>query len=223
MSLTELVARDLGGKIVLNWPKTWGRAVTPAVSSYANGEYRMKRSKQFVFGAIVTLPMFYFGGCGNAARVPARFELGAGLGSFVVTAGETTQNGGTGNLGDSNPNIGSGAIRLDADDIAFIPADTGGGKGLTTSQTSGSFTVTAGIAAVEDVETVCDTPVDEYGPFTVTLDADSNVTSITPSSIELVQTTIDLINGGAFSICLTVESTVDGTVTIDALSFLLGL
>ena len=183
----------------------------------------MKQCKKYVFGVVVALPMFYFGGCRNVARIPARFELGESLGSFVVTAGEATKNSGTGNLGDSNPNIGSGAIRLVPGDIAFTPADTSGAKGLTTYQTGGTFTVSAGIASVGDVDTVCDTPVDEYGPFTVTLDADFNVTSITPSSVELDQTTIDLINAGQFSICLTVESTVDGTVTIDALSFLLGL
>jgi hypothetical protein len=183
----------------------------------------MNRGKKYVFGAMIAVPLFYFGGCGKVARLPARFELDESLGIFAVTAGEITQNGGTGNLGDSNPNIGSGAIRLDPADITFTPADAGSGKGLTTYQTGGTFTVTAGIAALEDSDTVCDTPLDEYGPFTVTLDASFNVTSINPSSLELDPTTIDLVNAGSFSICLTVESTVDGTVTIDALSFLLGL
>ena len=184
----------------------------------------MNRCKKYVFGAMVALPLFYFSGCRNAARVPYRFDLAGNLGTFVVTAGAPTQNDGTGNLGNSNPNISGGAILLSPDDITFTPANTGTGKGLTTFQTGGgSFTVTAAIAAFADSATVCDTPVDEYGPFTVTLNADWTVNSISPSSIELESTTVDLINTSQFSLCLTVESTVDGTVTIDALSFQLGL
>lgn len=183
----------------------------------------MNRCKRYVLGAMVALPLFYFGGCRNAARIPAEFQLGAGLGTFAVTAGEPTQNSGTGSLPDSSITIGSGAIRLDPADVSFTPADNGSGKGRTTFQGAGTFIVVAGIAAVADLDTVCDAPLDEYGPFTVTLDEDSNVTSISPSTIELEDSTIELINAGEFSLCLTVESTVDGTVTIDALSFLLGL
>ena len=184
----------------------------------------MNRCKRYVLTALVALPLFYFSGCRNAVRFPAQFQLGAGLGSFVVTAGETAQKSGTGSLPDSNISIGSGAIVLDPNDVHFTPAGSSTGKGLTTFQAGGSFTVTAGIAAFEDSTTVCDAPVDEYGPFTVTLNADSTINTISPASFELEQTTIDLINSGQFSVCLTIDdSTVSGELTIAELSFMLGL
>lgn len=184
----------------------------------------MNRSKKYALGVLVALPMIYFVGCRAGGGIPFRFPLGTGLGSFDVTAGETSQNQGTGSLSGSSRSVGSASLSLDPDDISFTPANDTGTKGTTTFQTGGTFTVTAGIGAVDDVETVCDTPVDEYGPFTVTLDANFNVTAISPSSITLEQSSLDLINEGEFSICLTVDdSTVSGTLIIEALSFSLGL
>lgn len=184
----------------------------------------MNRTRKLVYGVMLTLPLFYFAGCRQSVRIPATFNLGGGLGTFEVTAGETTQNSGSGDLGDTVPNISNGAISLDPDDIGFTPASNSGGKGRTNYQGTGeAFSVTAAIAGPDDAGTVCDTPVSSYGPFAVTLNEDNEVTSIEPDSVELDQETIDLINSGSFSLCITVESNVDGTVTIDALSFDLGL
>lgn len=184
----------------------------------------MNRFKKCAVVAMITLPVVYFAGCRQAVRIPASFELNEDLGTFEVTAGGTTQNKGSGNLGETSPNFSGGAVSLDPDDISFVPSESDGGKGRTNFQgDGGSFSVIAAIAAIEDVETVCDTPVSEYGPFVVTLDEDNNVESIEPNSVELDQETMDLINSGAFSLCITVESNVDGTITIDALSFELGL
>ena len=75
----------------------------------------MNRGKTYIFGAMIAVPLFYFGGCGKVARIPARFELGESLGTFAVTAGEITQNGGSGNLGYVDPNLtapDSGAFGL---------------------------------------------------------------------------------------------------------------
>ena len=186
----------------------------------------MNRNKKYVFAMALALPMFYLAGCrpGGGIRIPFVFPLGGSLGTFDVVAGESTQNRGTGNLSGDSRNVGSASLSLDPDAISFIPAENSGSKGLTSYQTGGTFTVTAGIGAIDDVETVCVTPVDEYGPFTVTLDAQFNVTSITPDAIELEQSTLDLINEGSFSICLTIDdSTVSGTLTIESLAFALGL
>lgn len=191
-----------------------------------SGEKRMNRSKKYVFAMAVALPMFYLAGCrpGGGVRIPFDFPLGAGLGTFEVVAGESTQNSGPGTLSGNSRDVGSASVGLDPDAISFIPDDNTGSKGLTTYQIGGSFTVTAGIGGPDDEDTVCDTPVDEYGPFTVTLDAQFNVTSITPELIELEQSTLNLINAGSFSICLTIDdATVSGTLTIESLAFLLGL
>ncbi len=183
----------------------------------------MNRSRKYAIGAMVAIPLFYFGGCSSPVQIPVRFELDDSLGMFEVTAGESVPHNGTLPASSSGLAIGSGTMTFKTDDISFTPADTGSGKGLTTFQGGGSFTIVAGVAALEDLDTVCDTPVDEYGPFTVTLNDDNTVHSIEPSSVTLSQSTIDLINAGEVSICLTIESTVDGTITIDALSFNLGL
>ncbi len=186
----------------------------------------MNRSKKYGFAIAVAIPMFYLAGCrpGGGVRIPFDFPLGAGLGTFNVVAGESTQNSGTGSLSGSSRNVGSASLSLDPDAINFTPDNNAGSKGSTTFQAGGSFTVTAGIGAADDVDTVCDTPVDEYGPFTVTLDAQFNVTSINPDSIPLEQSTLDLINEGSFSICLTIDdATVSGTLTIESLAFELGL
>lgn len=184
----------------------------------------MIRVKKFAYGAMLALPLFYFGGCGQSARIPASLALGGGLGEFEVSAGETTQNSGAGDLGESTLKIRSGAISLDPDDITFIPADDSGSKPWTNYQaTGGAFSVTAAVAGSDESETVCDTPVNEYGPFVVTLDENNEVASIEPASIEFEQDTVDLVNSGAFSLCITIESNVDGTVIIDELSFALGL
>lgn len=183
----------------------------------------MRQLKRYALSAVVALPVLYFAGCRNALQIPVRLTLPASMGQFQLTAGETVQNAGTLPGNSLGRTVGSGTFSIKPEDITFTPEDNGTGKGTTTYQAGGSFTITAGIAAGDEVDTVCDDPVDEYGPFTVTLDEDGNVESISPSSVDIESTTIDLINAGEISVCLTVTSTVDGTVTIEALSLNLGL
>ena len=137
----------------------------------------MNRSKRYVFATAVALPMFYLAGCrpGGGLTVPFEFPLTASIGTFDVVAGESTQNAGPGTLRGKSRDVGSATLSLDPDAITFTPSDDSGSKGLTTYQTGSTFTVTAGIGGADDLDTVCATPVDEYGPFTVTLDADFNV------------------------------------------------
>ena len=55
----------------------------------------------------------------------------------------------------------------------------------------------------------------QYGPFTVTLDDSDQPESVSPSTASASQSTVDLINIGAFSICVEIESPVDAIVSKD--------
>lgn len=171
----------------------------------------------------LTLGVAFLGGCPQAAlTIPVAFELGDSLGGFDVQAGEPTQNRGTGALGDNPFTIGRGTLTLDKDAITVTPAPTGGGKGGVNLQAGGSLIVTAWIASVDQLDVVC-TDGEQYGPFTVELDENYVPVSVDPSSVTLTQNTIDLINVGEFSLCIEVESPIDGTVNIDTLNFRVGL
>jgi len=171
----------------------------------------------------LVIPMVTFVGCRQTARFTVPVDLSDSLGQFEVTAGQPVQKSGTITPPNSSISIGSGTLQIDPEDVSFTPADAGAGKGSTAFQTGGTFTITIGIAEEESLDTVCEDPVAEYGPFTVTVNEDNEITSIEPDSVNLTESTIDLINGGTISICITVESTIDGTVDIDQLELSVGL
>ncbi len=181
----------------------------------------MSRRLRTSFFVLATLPVFSFIGCRQALQIPVEFDLGGGAGTFDVVAGQTAQNAGSGSLGGAAANVGSGTMRIKTENVHFTPAPS---KGLVNLQTSSTITVSASIAGGDAVATVCESPVDSYGPYTITLDGDGVITGISPNSITLEQSTIDILNTGSFSFCLTVDSeTLTGTLTIDALSFSVGL
>lgn len=179
------------------------------------------RTRTWILIGILAVPCLQLGGCLQQLRIPVEFGLGGALGIFAVEAGVPTQNRGTGELGNSEIQPGSGSININPDNITVTPSNTSGGKGTVNFQ-GGTLTITAWIAAVDAIDTVCETG-EEYGPFSVELNEANQPVSVDPSSITLSQSTIDLINGGQFSLCIEVVSPIDGTVTIDALSFNLGL
>ena len=182
----------------------------------------MRNATRVLLVGLAAFSVLQFAACRQQVQIPAEFQLDD-LGTFQVEAGVPTQNRGTGSLGDNPIDIGSGTMLLDPASITFTPADGGGSKGSINQQDGGEeLVVTAWIAAVDEVDTVCETG-EEYGPFTVTLDEDNQPTTVDPDSVTLTQTTIDLINGGEFSLCIEVVSTLDGTVTIEVLDFTLGL
>ena len=183
----------------------------------------MIRGKTYAAVVALAIPMVTFVGCRQTARFSVPVDLSDSLGQFEVTAGEPVQNKGTITTPNSSITIGGGTLQIDPEDVSFTPADGGAGKGSTTFQSGGTFTITVGVAEVESLETVCEDPVAEYRPFTVTVNEDNDITSIVPSSVNLTESTIDLINGGTMSICITVESTIDGTVDIDQLELSVGL
>jgi hypothetical protein len=82
--------------------------------------------------------------------------------------------------------------------------------------------ITAWIASADLLDTVCDVG-EQYGPYEVTLDANYVPIAVQPATITLTQTTLDLLNGGEFSLCVQVVSPVSGTVRIESFTFNLGL
>lgn len=183
----------------------------------------MRATKQLVGGMLVLSGLVVVG-CPQQPlfTVPVAFELGDSLGGFEVEASVTTTNRGTGALGETSIEIGSGTLNLSPSAITVTPADSGSGKGGVNQQAGEPLIVVARIAPLADLATVCETG-EEYGPFSVELDENYVPVSVDPSSVTLTQDTIDLINIGEFSICLEVTSPVTGTVTIEQLDFRVGL
>lgn len=157
------------------------------------------------------------GGGGVTPSFTAEFDLTGGLGTFEVQVGVPAENRGTGNFTIQGGTITSGWVELDPSVIVVTPA-VGPNKADVAMQAAETLIVTVGIAPPDQIDTVCDTG-EQYGPFTVVLDQNYVPVSISPSSVTLSQNTIDLINAGQFAICLRVESPVDGTVTIQNLTF----
>ena len=178
-----------------------------------------------VFGAVV-LAAWQLPGCaGLGSLIPLQtvaFDLGSGLGEFEVQAGQPARKTGTGAFELPDITLGRGTVELDPDVITVTPADSGGAKGTVNLQQTSILEVTVWIASTDEVETVCETG-EQYGPYEVTLDENYVPISIDPPTVTLTQNTLDLLNAGEFSLCIQVVSPVDGTVTIESLTFNLGL
>ena len=171
-----------------------------------------------VLGCTVSVPAgAAAAGGGGTPQFTAEFDLTGGLGTFEVQAGVPAENRGTSNFTIEGGTISSGSVELDPSVITVTPA-AGTNKANVAMQANQTLIVTVQIAQADQIDTVCDVG-EQYGPFTVVLDENYVPVSIDPSTVTLSQNTIDLINLGQFSICLRVESPVDGTVTIQNLVF----
>jgi len=181
---------------------------------------RNRNGLVFLGGAMVVAGLA--GGCPQRLfTVTQDFPLDDALAVFAVQANTPVQNRGTITITGDSAQVASAVLSIKP---ANIVVDTGGpGKGMVNAQDGTNvIVVQAAIADAAGVETVCDDG-EQYGPFEVTLDANFQPVSVSPSSITLSQQTVSLLNSGAFSICLEVTSPVDGTITIQALTFELGL
>ncbi len=161
--------------------------------------------------------MVMFGGCASIIRIPLSFELPTGQDTFVITGGQPVQNQFTLTAADA-PDISGGTMRLDPDAITFEAADTTDAKGTVAAQVVNTLTVTVWIGGADDIATVCGGG-DEYGPFEVGVAEDGTIEEVSPSTVALRRTTVDLINSGSFTGCIRVESPTDATVTISKLDF----
>jgi hypothetical protein len=74
------------------------------------------------------------------------------------------------------------------------------------------------IDRAEAFSTVCTTG-EAYGPFEITLDGLSQPSSVSPASTEASQTTMDIINLGAYSVCVQVVSPIDAEVDLNSVGF----
>ncbi len=185
----------------------------------------MTKRTMMLTASTIMLGLWQSGGCASLIPLqPVSFDLNGGAGLVLQTQpGTTAKQSLRLQFDPSGINIGRGNMQINANAVEFAPADAGNGKGLAAFQTGNLvLDVTARVAASSALETVCDDG-ESYGPYRVTLNEEFFVVSVSPAAINLTQTTINLINGGDFALCLEVSSPVAGTVTIYSLVLNLGL
>jgi len=183
----------------------------------------MKMNARYSLGLAAAGLLFVVGCPQSLFTITTDFPLDSNLGTFQVQTGQPTQTKGTiGIQSNGNvPSIKNGKLLIDPSKISFTPSGTPKGN-VNAQDATNTITVTAKIDVVTAVDTVCDSG-ESYGPFDVTLDSNNAVTAVDPSEVTLSSNAVDLLNGGTFSICLIVSSTVNGTVQIDALTFKFGV
>jgi len=160
----------------------------------------------------VTVPITFEDAEGNPD--PIEFEVAAGEPTErIIGITHLTITGAP-----AGTQIGSGAFILDpADFEPFEPA--GPGKFQVAAQADGfEFTVTAWAYAQDRPDGACGVG-DEYGEYTVGVDATNEIVSVDPAELTLQPDTIDLINAGNLAVCLRVTSPVSGIVRLGAFRF----
>lgn len=182
----------------------------------------MKRKLVSLSGVAVMVAVLQVSGC--VSLIPPQtfpFNLGSS-GGFDVEAGVAKQNVLTVTDFDTGGfNIVAGSMTIDPAAITVTPDSNATGKGRVNLQAR-TLTVVVKLGAPGTEETVCDDG-EQYGPFTVELDEDFVVTSITPSSVTFTDSAVSLLNGGTFVLCVEVEADFDGQVEIDQFVFTVSL
>jgi len=186
-----------------------------------------KRTWMTLIG-LTLVAAWQLGGCASVIPpIQLTFGLGGTLGTLEIEdgVGETQ---GTATFNPSEYNIASGSIQLDPTVISIQDPTLGGEeKGYVAAAvpeevaaacTGDPLIVNVWVGPAEQVETIFDDG-EEYGPFEVTLNEECVPTSVSPTSVTLSATTVELLESGNIAIGLRVESPVDGTVVIDSLSF----
>lgn len=74
------------------------------------------------------------------------------------------------------------------------------------------------VGRLEDYGTVCDSG-EAYGPFDVTVNASSQLSSVSPPTTTATETTMDIINIGAYSFCVKVVSPINAEVDLNSVGF----
>ena len=176
----------------------------------------MRRTRLVITAVPALILLGLQSGCPvNPIVIPVPLQLGDALGLFQVEAGVPSELAGTTSFDTGGINIAAVNLEIDPSVVTFTPADAQAKSRL--AQAGGTtIVVTAWLAPAADVNTVCGGGT-QFGPFTVTLDANNNVTSISPSNIDLAPA-IDLLNQGEVALCLRVESPISGTVRIETLT-----
>ena len=116
-----------------------------------------------------------------------------------------------------------GALGLDLEDNlsnVVLSPDAGPGSlsGKVLPQGTMEGTLTLRIAGLEAAETVC-AEGELFGPFTILLDDQHQPSSASPSSAEATSTAVDIINIGAYSVCVQVYSPIDALADLNRVDF----
>lgn len=164
------------------------------------------------------------GGGGGSGLIVADFEFNEGNGLvFEITANQDADLQVSGSLsltgsGGSPIAISSGSIQLTPGAITVVVnGDTN--KALPNLQAGEPLSITAWVDAPGGAAEDFCASGDQYGPYTVALDENLVPTSVDPDEVTLTDNTINLINGGAFDLCVRVNWSMDARVTIDSLRF----
>jgi hypothetical protein len=101
-------------------------------------------------------------------------------------------------------------------DVDFSPLALGAGS----SENASALAATLGqmwlyIGRQEQSGVVCDEG-EGYGPFNVTINTSSQLTTVSPPTATATNTTMDIINTGAYSFCVKVVSPVNATVDLNS-------
>jgi hypothetical protein len=158
----------------------------------------------------VTVPAGLAGGGSNTFTV----TLDGDLADFDVEAGAPSEKI------ISIPSVGAmitgGTFTFDTDSITFTP--TGPAKGVVSAQTGPFDLEVTGFAFPRDPLGACGDG-DQYGPYTVGIDANGNAVSIDPAQLTLMPDTVGLINDDNLAICIRVVSPVSGVARVGAMEF----
>lgn len=204
--------------------------------------------KLFKQGALAVVPLALVG-CSVIPLVSIPVALGAtALASFAVQAGVPAIQSATLSVqqSDATSLIGRGTLDLDPS-VITLNAGASNAKVNTTSEQGIScpdaclaagvsndrctavcseqqLEITIWIADPANEASVCTGGArDEYGPYLVTLDENGVGTSVSPSSVDLGNLTIQLIQSGEMAVCAQVIAPDDGEVLIDSLTLKVGL
>jgi hypothetical protein len=90
---------------------------------------------------------------------------------------------------------------------------------------AGQIEATVWITSSEAAQAACasGSGVDTYGPYTIQLDENDDITSISGSPQSLTSTTIEWFNTVGLRICIEIVAGFDGEVVVDSLTFNVGL
>ena len=176
---------------------------------------------------LLLIGVWQVGGCtgGLGALLPERaidFDLGSELGEFEVQGGAPVEKTGRLQFETGGVRIGRGSLEIDPGVVTLEVADTADNKGRVALQANENLAITVWIASAAELDDVFDVG-DQYGPYELTLDENAIPIAISPATVSLTQGTLDLLNDGEFSIGLRIESPIDGIVTIESLTFNVGL
>lgn len=100
--------------------------------------------------------------------------------------------------------------------LAEVVLDNPSAKTAATQQANSVAMVTFRIDDLNQQDSVCVTG-EQYGPYQVTLDSTGDPIDVDQSPIVLSSSAVSRLNTGQFSICIEIDSPLDGTATIESL------